>query len=470
MKKCERPVSGMEIISRFRQSVKNDTETWLYLACGLFYLLGIWEHSNGGIYTDIVAVYLNRFCTPMPCVASGLPYINYFVEYPPITGFFIYAMGMLAHLLALPGRPLLTSYYDYSGIFLLIPTILLVSNFVKLADVLGFQQKYKMIFLYFVASPSFVFMLLLNWYVIGVALTVWGLRKFLEASGSELSLGVKARSRSLFSSGLLLGFSALANLLTAIPALGILLFGGGSWKDKVIFLAGIIIAVLGVYVPLVFLNSFPHVYMNSQHALVDYQSFSFPNLNVIFDYLRYQQSWYVEGSWMLAFFNSTSSLRHIVFPSVLAVLTLLVVAKGLHLRRFYKNPTERFRLVLIVGALFTFAFLFSSYVCTPQMNLVLLPFFVLIPFLRRNYWEFLAFEIVNSLVIIWGFSSPLAFLGINLAGPVAFGSPWASPIQFLAVVRSLWIGKYLIYDGLLNWSPSKYILQDETVEMAGLPD
>jgi hypothetical protein len=101
--------------------------------------------------------------------------------------------------------------------------------------------------------------------------------------------------------------------------------------------------------------------------------------------------------------------------------------------------------------LYMFAFLFSSYVCTPQMNLLLLPFFVLLPGMTKRYSEFLAFEVVNALVIVWGFSSPLLFLGINIPTPVQFGPVWVSPIQFLAVLRSFWIGKFLIADGLYGW-------------------
>lgn len=86
------------------------------------------------------------------------------------------------------------------------------------------------------------------------------------------------------------------------------------------------------------------------------------------------------------------------------------------------------------------------------MNLLLLPFFVLIPAMTKRYPEFLTFEIVNALVIVWGFSSPLAFLGISLPTPVQFGPIWVSPIQFLAVLRSFWIGKFLLVDGLLNKS------------------
>ncbi len=89
------------------------------------------------------------------------------------------------------------------------------------------------------------------------------------------------------------------------------------------------------------------------------------------------------------------------------------------------------------------------------MNLVLLPFFVLLPAMTKRYPEFLAFEVVNALVIVWGFSTPLAFLGINMPMPAEYGPIWTSPVQFLAVLRSFWIGKFVIVDGLIGSSSIK---------------
>jgi len=69
--------------------------------------------------------------------------------------------------------------------------------------------------------------------------------------------------------------------------------------------------------------------------------------------------------------------------------------------------------------------------------------------MSKYYPEFLAFDAVNSLIDVWGFSQPLLIFGITLH-PAMFGTPYQSPIQALEVIRSLWIGKFLIYDGLLS--------------------
>ncbi len=434
----------MYIAKAIRANIVDHAKAWLLVAVGVFYLIGVWEHlpfSGGQIYSDIITVYQNRFCYSGPC-GTGLPYVNYFVEYPVITGFFMYSMGMLGHVLPLQGNNFLGSYYYYTSIFLLFPTFLLVDNLTKIMEILGIAQKSKRTLLFLVATPSFVFMLLLNWYIIGVFFAVFGLRKYLEGLRS-------GKSQSLVS-GTLLGLSAAANLVTAVPALGILVFGESSWKGRAKFLLGMFGALLAVYVPVVVLNSFPHSYLNASHVIVKYP-FEFPNVNVITNFLSYEQNWYAEGSWMLGFFTNTSPLRHYIFEGLFATMAVVISLKGFRMRREEKTQLDPVNLVAMTSSLYTFAFLFCTYVCTPQMNLLLLPFFVLLPGMTRRYSEFLAFEIVNSLVIVWGFSAPLAFLGIHIPTPAQFGPVWVSPIQFLAVLRSFWIGKFLIIDGLYGW-------------------
>ena len=246
-----------------RSSVSKHTGAWLVASIGLFYVIGVWEHlpySGGHIYSDLLSVYQNRFCYSGTC-GMGLPYVNYFVEYPVLTGFFMYAMGMLAHLFQFPSTSFLSNYYTFSAIFLLIPTVLLVENLTKIMKMLGVGKTDKRLLLFLVATPSFVFMVLLNWYIIGVFFAIFGLRKFLEGLRS-------GKSKSLYS-GTLLGISAAANMITAVPALGILVFGTNSLKERGKFVAGLLGAVAAVYIPVIILNSFPHSYLNASGSTVN---------------------------------------------------------------------------------------------------------------------------------------------------------------------------------------------------------
>lgn len=438
-------ISRPQFVDAIRNSVNRALKSWLLISVAVFFVIGVWEHlpySGGHIYSDILSVYQNRFCSSGSC-GLGLPYVNYFVEYPVLTGFFMYAMGMLGHYLQFPGTSFLDGYYTYSTIFLLIPTVLLVENLSTIMQIFGIAGSNKRLLFFLVATPSFVFMLLLNWYVIGVSFAVFGLRKFLE--------GIRNGKSKSVQSGILMGISAGANLITAVPALGILVFGTSKLKERARFLVGLFGAVLAVYAPVIILNSFPHSYLNSSGVVVNYP-FIFPNLNVVTDFLRYEQNWYAEGSWMLGFITSTSPLRRYIFAGLFSTMAVIISLKGhMWLKARSANELDRAKVVLMTSCLYTFAFLFSSYVCTPQMNMLLLPFFVLLPGMTKRYSEFLAFEVVNALVIVWGFSSPLLFLGIGIPTPVQFGPVWVSPIQFLAVLRSFWIGKFLIADGLHGW-------------------
>lgn len=104
------------------------------------------------------------------------------------------------------------------------------------------------------------------------------------------------------------------------------------------------------------------------------------------------------------------------------------------------------------------------------MNLILLPFFVIAPITKR-YWEFLAFDIVNSLVIVYGFSQPLLAFGISVPFPVQFGPIYMSPVQALAVLRSFWVGKFLLYDGLIKMRrfPEKELISEAPLPQSAAP-
>ena len=354
----------------------------------------------------------------------------------------MWSMSLLAKDLPLwlPGTPddlshIINSYYRYTTIFFFIFTLLLVRETLKIASLLGIKNTKRRTLLYLVATPSFVFLILLNWYIIGVFFTVYGLRKFLEGSR--------------FFSGAALGISAATNLISAVPSLG-MLFGADNWKERLNFCAGFSIAVASIYLPLIALNSFPHTYVNSSGTTVHFP-YVFMNTSFISDFISYHAGWYIEGSWMLAFLNPYDPRAHYIFPALFSLLCIIIFLKGISIRSRIQTKLEKDNFVIMMSWLFVAAYLFSSYVATPQMNLVLLPFFVFAPIVRY-YPEFLAYDILNSLVIVLGFSQPFLVFGIRIAFN-QFGPPWPwmigySPIELLVVIKSVWIGKFLLVDGI----------------------
>jgi hypothetical protein len=401
-----------KLVGKFRTLLGEHGE--LYIAVSVIYLVGYWFHypyGGGHIYSDIVTVFQTRLCQNVTNCPNGIPYVQSFVEYPVLAGMFMYAMGDLGKFFPLNANSsLIDNYYNYTSIFFLVPTFLLVEEILKISHILGIKHSTKRTFLYLVATPSFIFMLLLNWYIIGVYFAVYGLRKFLQ--GSRVW------------SGVLLGLSAAANLVTAAPALGMIL-NANSMRERLYFALGIGAAFGVVNLPFLILN---HGYF--------------------LQFLNYHENWYIEGSWMLAVLTNTDPLRHYIFVGLFAFFSAMLVWEWRDERKRASSDFEKSSLTVRSSWLFTFAFLFSTYVCTPQMNIMLLPFFVLAA-VTASYWEFLAFDIVNALVIVWGFSQPLLIFGISLT-VLQFGPIWQSPIQALAVIRSIWIGKFLIFDGMFS--------------------
>lgn len=369
-------------------------------SAAVLYVVGVWLHypyGGGHIYSDIPDVFISRECAG-GCMT--LPYVNGFIEYPIIVSLFIYVMGRVGLALPISGSvfgPYFTqnSYYLASVAVLAIPSILLVDETLKMAGLLDVDK--RRVLKYLVITPTFVFLLLVNWYSIGVWLMLLGLRRFLE--------GKKTSSAILF------GLSAASNMITASPAVG-LMFGSRTLREAAGFAGTALLTFFALNAPFILVN--PHLWGS---------------------YWQYQSNWYIEDSWMRFFLTAYSPLRHVVsiVSAVVLLGSVLFVA-----RRRSREPVS-------LACLSAFAVLFSSYVFTPQMNLMILPFLTLMPIVTR-YWEFLVFDILAAAIIIVGFSEPLQIIGItySVANPLYAGSP----IILIAILRSAWLGKFLLWNGI----------------------
>jgi len=367
----------------------------LYLVATVLFLIGVWLHipyGGGHIYSDIGVVFQNRECGGA-CLT--IPYVNGFIEYPIVISEFIYSMGALAEIF--PGS-ILTNFYYLTAAFLAIPTFLLVRETLKIAEMRGYSD--RRVLAYLIVTPTFLFMVLLNWYVIGVYFATFGLRKFLQGN-SKIS-------------GILFGLSAASNLVTVAPALGLFLAAEGR-RGKADFLFSALACYAAINLPFIVVN----------HSLW-------------FSFWQFHANWYIEGSWMLVFLPIFSPLRHYIFPALL--LSLYAVITWISLRKTKDAVT--------LSWLSTFAFLFSTYVFTPQMNLMLLPFFATAPIVRR-YWEFLAFDAINCVFLVTGYPQTLLIFGIHF--DLVSHLP---PIIWFAIARSIWLGKMLVFDGFspfISW-------------------
>ncbi len=375
----------------------------VYATTAALYLLGVWLHwpyGGGHIYSDIVSIFQLRICPPPPgsnlynpatCTLHTLqvPYLQSFIEYPVLVAMFLYVNGVLGSVIA---GDTLTNYYVFSAVFLMVPTLLAARELLRMVAAKRISR--NRILWYFVATPTFVYLTLLNWYIIGVYLALFGTRKYLEGSRVE--------------SGVLFGLSAASNFVTAAPALGLLIASNGT-KERLSLAASALGTYVAINAPFAILN--PRMWLASFSFVYDFQ---------------------IEGSWMQAILPSLNSpLRHdistLVFGAVIGIMLWL------RYKRIASDP-------VVFAFLGMFGYTFATYVYAPQINLALLPFFVLLP-VSGTYWEFLAFDIANSMIIVVGYSQALQSLGITY--PNFQPIDRSSLVFWVEVLRSIWVGTFL---------------------------
>jgi hypothetical protein len=326
----------------------------------------------------------------------SIPYLQSFNQYPVIVSMFMYIMGVFGGLA--PGD-LVESYYLLSAGVLIVPTFLAIRELMKIIEIRGTPR--SRILWYFVVTPTFIFMTLLNWYMIGVYFTLSGIRRYLEGGSRLLS-------------GVLFGLSAASNFVTAVPALGFFIASKTS-KERVI----LAVAALGTYAAI----NAPFIVLKSGLWL---QSF------------HYIYDWNIEDSWMQAILvDLYSPYRHVIPPIVFGGFII-----GMLWMRYRRKTSDP--LVFAFVAMFGYAF--ATYVYPPQLNLILLPFFVLLP-VSKGFREFLAFDVVNALIILLAFSELLLPFGILYSDyfkPITY----VSAVFWVEVIRSVWQGKFALVNGI----------------------
>jgi len=144
--------------------------------------------------------------------------------------------------------------------------------------------------------------------------------------------------------------------------------------------------------------------------------------------------WGIENSWLIFVFGQMDPVAHYVGLAVLLYIMYKVMVET-HNRGI--SSEER---LLTRCFLLSLGWLLGSYIVTPQMALILLPFYVLIPSvpLLAAY----AADTLNALIMVFWFAEMGA--GRN---PTAMDNP----IQWIALARQIiWLG--LLVQGLY---PSK---------------
>ena len=359
----------------------------LIIGTTVLFAFNVWEHLPGIIpnhYSDIVSVFWRDG------VGLGehlVPYLQFTFEYPVIVGVLVYVSSFSRELTG----NFMTAMNYYVLImdgFLFLFTIGTVLLLRKMCMILNVEE--TRIWRCFLIMPTFLMFTVYNWDIIAVFFSVLSIYSYMKANklGSAASLGL-----------------GIASKVYPAVLLPVYLVEEKSWRERLKFT----FTSLGVFV---LLNA-PFITLNFETWLNTW---------------TYHMEWGIENSWLIYFFKQMDPFAHYVGLAVL----LYLVYRGLiqTSKRPYESQAER----LIERCwLMNIAWLFGSYVVTPQMALMLLPFYTLIPTIPLLP-AYVA-DVLNALIIVLWFTSE-AYIGDPL-------SP-SSPVQYLAASRQLiWLGMFI---------------------------
>ena len=369
----------------------------ILLVAGVILAFGFWEHFpmvTPNHYTDIASIFWRD---GIGKGSHGIPYYDYVFEYPVIVGFFTYLSSYFGRAMS-DDFGISMAYYSLA-MNLVISIFALGTVFVvyKLCELLAVDRKRML--LYFLVTPTFIMFTIYNWDIFAVFFSALSLYFYL--------LGKKRHS------AISLGLGIASKIYPAV--LGpIFLLEEKTWKERFIFfaLAASVFAVL-----------------NAPFAVLKY--------DVWFGTWRHHMTWGIENSWLIYLFDQMDMNAHYASLAVL----LYLVYKGIVGTSKKAYPSQPSR-ILERSFLMSLAWLIGSYVCPPQMALMILPFLVLMPL--APLWLFYLAEIFNALIIVLWFTPQL-----NLGNPLVA----SSPVQAFSAMRQLiWLILFLrvVYPGKLK--------------------
>jgi len=356
-------------------------------AATMIFIVGVWEHLPVVVpnhYTDISSVFWRDGIGRGP---HQIPYYEFMFEYPVLVGVLVYLCSSIR--LYVPDFSVVMNYYTLAMDAALYPFA--VGTVVVLYKIVGLVGSTReRIWKAFLIAPSFLMFTVYNWDIIAIFFATLSIYYYLkhEKTKSALSLG--------------LGISAKLYPCMLLP---VYMLEEKSWKGRFKVLFTSVGTFLALNMP-----------------------FIIANFDMWFETWRYHAAWGIEDSWLIFFFNQMDPNAHYVGLAVL----LYLVYRGLTgtFKKQYETQATR---VIERSFLMNVAWLFGNYVVTPQMALMLLPFYVLIPTISLAVIYFA--EIMNALIIVLWFTPEL-----NLGNPLVA----TSPVQWLAAGRQLvWLGLFI---------------------------
>jgi uncharacterized membrane protein len=358
----------------------------ILFAATVLFAFNAWEHNPALIpnhYTDVSSIF---FREGIGTGRHGVPYVDYVFEYPAMVGFFVYFTSLLARASSADFVVSLVRYKLMMDGVLYVFVLVAVYGLYRLTDLVALEKKriWQLLFV----MPSFLMFLTYNFDIIAIAFSLLAIFAFMRGRHSE--------------SALLLGLGVSSKLYPAI-LLPALLAPLPNWNARLRYVALAAIAFLAVNAPFIVVG-----------------------FGTWLGTWTYLAAWGIENSWLIFIFPQLDQRAHYVGLAVLLYVVYKVMAQTM------KDQSSSNDLLLKRCLLLNLGWLLGSYIVTPQMALIVLPFYVLVPTIPivAAY----AADTLNAMIIV------LWFVVMN-----AGGNPLAAdnPIQWIA------LGRQLIWFGLL---------------------
>jgi hypothetical protein len=382
--------------SRNQPRIPSDLAEVLLVA-GVVLAFGFWEHFPMIVpnhYTDVASIFWRD---GIGKGRHGIPYYDYVFEYPVIVGFLTYVTSYFGRAMSDDFGIAMAFYSLAMNLILTAFALGTVVVLYKLCELVGAEK--KRIFPYFLVAPSFIMFTIYNWDILAIFF-------------STLSIYLYLRGQKQYSA-VSLGLGIASKIYPAV--LGpIFLLEEKTWKERLRFF----VLAAGVF-----------ALLNAPFVALRY--------DVWFGTWRHHMTWGIENSWLIYLFDQMDLNSHYASLAVLIYLAYKAITGTLN-----KNYPSQSSRILERSFLMCLAWLIGSYVCPPQMALMILPFLVLMPL--APLWLFYIAEIFNALIIVLWFTPQL-----NLGNPLVAGSP----VQAFSAIRQLiWLLLFLrvLYPGKLK--------------------
>ncbi|MHB8566277.1 MAG: hypothetical protein ACYC7D_00170 [Nitrososphaerales archaeon] len=336
-----------------RELFDNPLYSMVMVGAASFFMMSIFIHfplnNSPMYYSDIVDTfwYQRLSAAGVPSAISGIPYITYFFEYPPVCGLILWLGGW-----ASGGNVMIFAAIEFG---VLLGFFLLLTHFTYLfLDNLGLGHTRQLIFSVFV--PSILFYGAYNYDIVQAFFTIAALYFFIARPKYELS-------------AIFLGL-AVATKISPVFLLPLFWQEMRSNSQRIWYtlITGATIAAMNV----------PFMAAHFSLWLQSYQ---------------YLANWGLEDSFLVWIFPEN------VWNVAKELSLALIVISSLSIYLFLNRKPLLVRAFLITGV-----FLLFSYIATPQLNLDLLPFFSLVPVVPISL--FYLFEITDVLIILTWFIYP----------------------------------------------------------------